>query len=434
MAELLIQKYLNDGKAYYIERSAKEIEQNRKGDFTVTLTDGTGKPLTGRTVHLRHKQHDFDFGCNFFMYQQYDTDEENRRYEDLWKRVFNTAVVPLYWEGTEPERGHLRYTADSANDVYRRPPAESVVNWCKANGIRAKGHPLFWHEFIAKWLPEDWESLYPLVEKRFAEIAELFADDIPVFDCVNEPARVWDVHKEHPNDGWKHVVPPPDYCKQIFDLGERYFPNNQLILNEAVGASFCEFRGRYGGYYLTIKDLLSRGVRIDRIGLQCHTYNASVYRNVYDASRLYEIFDIYSDFGKPLVLSEISVPSDIGEELQADAVRMLYTVCFAHRNVNGIFWWNLTDDGVLCTKRKASGENLPSTGLIDGEYREKAAYREIDRLINKEWRTEVTLTSDKNGKVTFRGFNGTYDLTCGTDTATVHLSGETNETEQQVTL
>lgn len=131
------------------------------------------------------------------MYGQYDTYEENEYYEKEWKKLFNTAVIPLYWEGTEPIRDHLRYTADTPNDMYRRPNAESVVNWCEKNGVRKKGHPLFWHEFIPEWLPEDWKELYPLFEKRMREISGLFADRIPVFDCVNEPARIWNVEQEH---------------------------------------------------------------------------------------------------------------------------------------------------------------------------------------------------------------------------------------------
>ena len=156
-----------------------------------------------------------------------------------------------------------------------------------------------------------------------------------------------------------------------------------------------------------------------------------MFRNVFDASRLYDVFDTYADFEKPLVLSEISVPSKFGdvkdEEFQADAAQQLYKVCFSHKSVDGLFWWNLTDDGIAPTKRKALGENLPSQGLIDGDYREKPAYKAIDRLINSEWRTNVTLTTDKDGKVSFNGFNGEYEAVIGDKKYSVHLSGEKGE-------
>ena len=128
--------------------------------------------------------------------------------------------------------------------------------YCKQNGITPKGHPLFWHEFIPRWLPEDFETLFPLIEKRFQEISERFADDIPVFDCVNEPSRIWDMCHEHRSDNYKMIAPLEGYVERIFALAEKYFPDNKLILNEATGAAFCDFRGVYSGYY-------------DRIGWKC---------------------------------------------------------------------------------------------------------------------------------------------------------------------
>ena len=112
------------------------------------------------------------------MLNQYDDFTMQETYLSQWKELFNTAVIPLYWEGTEPQQGRLRYDVDSPNDVYRRPPAATVVDYCLKNGIAMKGHPLFWHEFIPKWLPNDFEELFPLLEKRFREISERFGSKI----------------------------------------------------------------------------------------------------------------------------------------------------------------------------------------------------------------------------------------------------------------
>ena len=431
MAELGVKKYLVEGLPYLNERADRDIEKYRKSDFILTLKDKSGNPLKDIEIHAVHKVHDFDFGCNIFMFDQYETKAENVRYLEKLKKVFNTVVLPLYWEGTEPKHGYLRYDVDSDNDIYRRPPVMKAAQYCKKNGIRLKGHPLFWHEFIPNWLPENFEELKPLIEKRFEEISSRFAADVPVFDCVNEPTRVWNVHHEHLNDDWKHVVPPDDYCKWIFDTASKHFPNNELVLNETVGASFSEFHGTYSAFYLNIKDLLSRGAKIDRIGLQCHTCDNPAFRNVYDASRMYEVLDTYAHFGKQLVLSEISVPSvfngEIDEEFQTQAAQMLYKICFSHPMMSGIFWWNLTDDGVATTKRKALGENLPSTGLIDGDYNEKPAFKAIDNLINKQWRTDIILTTDDLGKIAFRGFDGEYEITVNGKAQRVHLNRNDNK-------
>lgn len=168
-------------------------------------------------------------------------------------------------------------------------------------------------------------------------------------------------------------------------------------------------------------------MRIDEIGMQCHLGENGP-ANVYNSEILYDILDTYASLGKPMNISEISIPSCFGgvvnEELQALAAERLYKACFSHDSVTGITWWNLPDDGVLTTKRVAGNENLPSTALIDGGYNEKLAYKTLDRLINHEWTTDVTVQTNEFGVASFRGFYGKYDLTIadGTGEAKIGVS------------
>ncbi len=396
---------LQSSKDYYENRVDKDIERNRKGDFSVAINSDK---LEGKKVSYKLKQIDFDFGCNIFMLGQYDDKVQEETYLAQWKNLFNTAVVPLYWEGTEPEQDLLRYDSTSKNDYYRRPPVDSVVNYCLENGLKLKGHPLFWHEFIPKWLPENWDELFPLIEKRFKEISERYKDKIEVFDCLNEPSRLWDLYYETKNNDWKCVFPPDDYIEQIFALGKKYFGDNELILNEATGAAICEVRGKFGAYYQLLERVLKEGLKIDRIGIQCHTDDSDLYKNLYDSERFYGLLDLYAKFGKPLVLSEIGLSCE-DEEIQAKATERIYKICFSHEAMSGVFWWNLDDNSILTQKeRNAVGENLPHGGLVRNGV-PKAAYKVLDRLINKEW-TTLGETYIKDGKIEFRGFYGEYEI------------------------
>lgn len=412
MKESRIYQLLKEGEVGANARANRDIERNRKGDFELIFWDQEGKLLEGLEVEACQKSIDFNFGANIFMLGEYEDPAKNHAYEEEFCKVFNSAAIPLYWEGTEPVQNYLRYDVGTPRDVYRRPPVDGVVKFCKEHNLRMKGHPLFWHEFVPAWLPENFQELKPLIVKRFAEIAERYKDVVERFDVVNEPSRIYDCYRRDVRRNVKYLIPEDDYCVWAFDLANRYFPSNTLILNDTVGAAFADFRGKYSGYYLNIKDLLGRGVRIDEVGMQCHLGEEGL-ENVNCAERLYEVLDTYADLGKPINISEISIPSEFGgqvdEELQAMATESLYKTCFSHASVSGITWWNLPDDGVLTTKRIAPGENIPSTGLLGTDYHEKEAYKVLDRLINKEWKTNTTFGA-ANGVGNFRGFYGDYVL------------------------
>lgn len=415
MTENKVYRYIKDGEGAFSARADRDIERNRKGNFELVISDAAGNPVKNARITAHMTKIDFNFGANIFMLGEYGTAEKNRLYEEKFCKLFNSATVPLYWEGTEPRRGCLRYDSSAKRDCYRRPPADAVRDFCREHNLRMKGHPLFWHEFIPHWLPDSFNELKPLLVKRFEDISQRYAGDFERFDVVNEPSRIYDVYmRDRRNPNTKCIVPDDGYIPWIFGLADRCFPTNTLILNDTVGASFGEFRGKYSGYYLNIARLLDRGVRIDEMGMQCHLSENGT-KNVYNSEILYDVLDTYASLGKPINISEISIPSEfdgrVDEQLQALAAERLYKACFSHDSVTGITWWNLPDDGVLTAKRVAANENIPSTALLDIDYKEKLAYKVLDRLINHEWTTDVTVRTNEFGIASFSGFYGNYDIT-----------------------
>ena len=53
-------------------------------------------------------------------------------------------------------------------------------------------------------------------------------------------------------------------------------------------------------------------------------------------------------------------------------------------------------------------ENVFHAGLVRNDCSPKPAYREIDKLINEEWHTE--LEEGINGTIRFSGFYGDYEI------------------------
>jgi endo-1,4-beta-xylanase len=375
------------------------IEQNRKGDAVIAVVDSQGRPVADAQVEIEQTGHQFLFGCNAFVLGQLKTPEENRRYEEAFLRLFNFATVPLYWEGTEPVRGELRYQ-EGSRDIWRRPPADRFVPWAAEHGVTLKGHPLLWHAYNPSWLPKDADELRELYRKRFREIAGRYGEKFAIFDVVNE-SQVCST---------KYPLYSPDraYVGWAFGEAGSLFPKNcTLMINEVTEYNFIA--AAKNPYLTQVRSLLAQGARVQGVGFQFHYFrraalDAFLKGSNNDPGKLLDVYQEFAKLGLPLYVTEITIPSagPDGETIQTDAVRNYYRLWFSAPGMAGITWWNLGDGTAV------KGENEAQGGLVDGNLQPKAAYRALDELINRQWKTRLTTKTDAQGQAPFRGFYGKY--------------------------
>ena len=385
------------------QRIERNIERHRKGDAILEVVDAAGKPVSGATLAVRQTGHEFLFGGNAFVLGQLDTPEKNRRYEAAFVKLFNFATVPFYWEGTEPARGELRY-AEPARDLWRRPPPARFLPWAATNGLTLKGHPLLWHAYNPAWLPKTAEELRSLYRKRFREIAGRFGDQIGIWDVVNESLVC--------PTNYPLFTPDREYVRWAFAEAAPLFPAaTRLMINE-VTTPFNFLPAESNPYYAQIQSLLARGAAIRGIGFQYHYFrrphlDAFLAEPKCDPAKLMDTYEQFGRFDLPLFITEITFPSagEGGDELQAEVARAHYRLWFAAPKMAGITWWNLGDGTAV------KGENEAKGGLVDAELNPKPAYRELDRLINHEWKTTLRLQTEAGGTARFRGFHGKYSIT-----------------------
>ena len=205
------------------KRVAEGIEKYRKGTATVTVTDEAGKPVSGATVRVCQKTHEFRFGANLFMLDELETAEKNEAYKARFSDLFNMATLPFYWDTLEPERGKPRFDADSPR-IYRRPAIDRCLAFCEAHGIEPREHALAYDAFFPKWLYEaDVPQIKQELERRYAAIAERYKDKIRTIEVTNE--MEW-------TKGKTAFYDEADYVEWCFKLAEKYFPDNQLGINE----------------------------------------------------------------------------------------------------------------------------------------------------------------------------------------------------------
>ncbi len=403
---------------------AANIEANRKGWGTVTVKDSEGNIIPDALVSVEQLSHEFRFGANLFMLDELETDEKNALYKKHFAELFNMATLPFYWNATEPQKGKLRYAKDSPK-FYRRPAIDLCIEFCEAHGIEPREHALAYEKFFPKWLAD---ATVPEIKKelvrRYGEIAERYKDKINTIEVTNE--MFWPE-----GQGTTAFYDEPDYVEWCFKLAEQYFPHNQLVINDSTKRAWCQNGRPTDPYYTCIENTMLKGARVDAIGMQYHIFSqkADEYDNtrvLYNPQKLYQRMDMYAMLGKPLQITEVTLPAYSGsaedEEIQAKLLENLYTIWFSHKNVEQIIYWNFVDGYAYVPSDKheviaksqgnmSIGENIFRGGMLRFDMSPKPIYFALKNLIEKKWHTHVDAATDGEGALRFKGFYGEYEVT-----------------------
>ncbi len=415
-------KHFREQKDWMDLKVSSGIELNRKGNAQIEFKSA-GELPKDITVEVKQKNHAFKFGCNIFMLDELETEEKNRIYREKFPECFNLATVPFYWSDLEPEQGKPRYAKDSPK-VYRRPATDLCMEYCKEMGIEPKCHCLNYDNFVPNWVRDlPVQEHKNLLEKRFRELAERYAKDIPSWEVTNETLQSDTLLRKQSSFFYED-----DFLDWSFRMADRYFPNNRLIINDYNIWWPYSLNDRTA-YYMQIQRLLKDGTKhLDSIGMQYHGFydqakEAEWVANYYNPEKMYKLLDLYARFGLAEQITEMTISafsnSEEDEAIQAEVLKNIYSIFFSHPAMEAVIYWNLVDGYAAFAPQgdMSAGENKYYGGLLRFDMSEKPAYKMLKKLVNEEWHTETTVKA-VDGKVGFRGFYGDYELT-------VHADGKT---------
>lgn len=454
----------------------KDIEQNRKANATITLTDAY--PET--EVKVEQTKNDFVFGAQIFNFDQLGTKEWNDKYKNLFGSLFNRATVAFYWKDFETCPGRKRYreeywdTEDWWNQQkdptlyfhWRRPCTDKIIDFLEKKGVAIHGHPLVWGNVCNQpsWLyrfftPEEkkvtdrlienypdtynhrsmltmrknWmdsisnedlniklkdysKKLNKVYEAHIRDLVNYYGNRISSWDVVNESAIDY-AHGNFKGNSplMKSVygIMPGDYTFRSFKIADDCIPQSvwKNINDYWTGPEYAQ----------QVKNLLSRGAKIDVVGSQMHLFNPKQCADIANGSteqspeHVWKLMKDLASTGLPLCISEITITSPTedykGQMIQAIIAYNLYRIWFSIKEMKAITWWNIVDG---CG---AYGEPTVS-GLFTRDMQPKKAYYALNDLINNQWKTRLTVKTDKNGQIKFRGFRGLYKITYTTKDGT----------------
>ncbi|MBN1646936.1 MAG: endo-1,4-beta-xylanase [Spirochaetales bacterium] len=388
---------------------SERIEQYRKGNATVLLRDADGAALPADSeVHIELVNHEFLFGCNFFNWVQLDDDPPARdAYRDQFAELMNYATLMFYWDVYERFEGK----PDSITKSY-----ESAL-WCKDHDIIAKGHPLVWHEQYPKWAMDFSETeMRSRLENRVRGIIRDYAGLIDIWDVINE-SQV-SANYNNPFGRWVKSTGTNEAVALVFSWAEESNPDGTFLINDF---DFDE------SYFNQIKALVENGTRIDAIGIQSHMHHG-----VWSDEMIISGYEKLETLGLPIHFTEFTILSGKlmndydysktranwkstprGEKQQARDLVHIYRLLFSLPKVEAITWWDFSD-------RKA-WLGAPA-GLLRDDMSPKPAYLCLMKLVHSEWSTTLTVKTDADGRISFRGFYGDYLIRCNGQSSAYRLS------------
>ena len=321
---------------------------------------------------------------NYFMIgvavnQRNVTDAEQQA---LIKREFNsiTAENDMKPEPTEPKEGQFNWDN-----------ADKIANFCRANGIKLRGHCLMWHSQIGEWMLKDnptKEVFYARMKNHIQAVVNRYKDVVYCWDVVNEAMtddkNAVDPYRQSP----MYKLCGDEFIAKAFQFAHEADPKALLFYNDYNETDPVKSQRIFN----MVKAMKAAGVPIDGIGMQGH-YNiyGPTEKEVDDAITLYKKIvrhihvteldiRVNTEMGGQLRFSQGNVNiSDSVKQYLADQYARVFDVFRKHKDViDCVTFWNLSDkDSWL----GAANYPLP----FDTEYKPKLAYDVIKNMLPAKW-------------------------------------------------
>ena len=292
-------------------------------------------------------------------------------------REFNsiTAENAMKLQPTEPEKG-----------VFHWEDADRIADFCRAHGIRMRGHTLMWHSQIGTWMYQDKdgnllpkEEFYANMKHHIQAIVNRYKDIVYCWDVVNEAVAdspVWPGRPEL-RESPMYKIAGEEFIWKAFEYAHEADPDALLFYNDYNDAEPAKSQRIYN----LVKRMKDAGVPVDGIGMQGH-YNiygpssedvdkaVTLYSTIVDHIHVTELdVRVNTEMGGALRFSQGGAQiADWEKKMQEDQYARLFKVFRKHRDViDCVTFWNVSDkDSWLGVN------NYPL--LFDAEYKPKQAY------------------------------------------------------------
>jgi endo-1,4-beta-xylanase len=299
-----------------------------------------------------------------------DYDLNTARFE-IAAREFTSATLEnsLKWQPLSPSPGSY----DFSN-------ADQAVDWAEQNGLRVRGHTLFWNSLNGKpvWLDAEVNAaadpvayLTQLMETHAQTVMQRYAGRIGQWDVVNEPLATLGGDLDPGNLFYQTLG--EQYLDIAFHAARAADPQAALFLNETLVEVLP---AKFDGLMLVVQAMQARGVPIDGVGLQGHFFLGPP-----DPISLKSQLEQVASLGLLVELTEVDIPISLFASepdplaAQAQAYSDVFAVCLQVSACKGVTTWGIDDGDTWLDTFSLTQANAPNRPLLFDEFGQpKLAY------------------------------------------------------------
>ncbi len=291
-------------------------------------------------------------------------------YSETLAREFNMieAEDAMKWWTLRREQGKLDFR-----------PADEVVRFAQAHGMKVRGHCLVWDHDNPDWLAQGHfsaERMSSLLHEHIATTMKHFSGEVFAWDVVNEALDENGQVKDSPwynQPGIGMSDKGTAYIEQAFRWAHEADPQALLFYNENGGEGLAR---KSQAIYEMVKGFKHRGVPIDGVGLQMHISSldfesAPIAANIARLTALgLQVHITELDVALPVDVTGAASNDDLRR--QAEIYRGVLRACLQNRGCTAIQTWGFTDkySWIGSHSHSTRGAALP----FDCRYKPKLAY------------------------------------------------------------
>lgn len=358
--------------AQWRKNAQERIEQIRKAEVEVNVTDASGNVIPNAEVKINQKEHAFRHGATLPV-AYFDKENEKEVFEQF-RSMFNHTGFSFWLKA--------RYI-ESKKDVLER-----AFKWIEENNVTCRGHVYVWKpDFIQTDVVDkvmsDKDAMKQYIREHIAKYGERYKGKISTWDVANEQVtnpEIWKVTGKEDMIEWFRAAKAADpYAKTaLTDYG-------------ILGTDFTH----RDAHYELVKYLIDNGAPIDVAGIQGHISNSANPQTVLNA------LNKFAALGLDIEITEFTA-SISDEKLQGQFVRDMLITFFSHPAVDSVMVWNYIASTTDEDKMKA---------LVKPDLTLKPAGEAWVDLFYNQWWTKESGKTDASGKYMTRAFFGDQEIT-----------------------